>query len=41
MRPLDGMGLWEAWYLAMDGDTPREFVTSLAAYMHSCKIDTW
>ena len=28
-RDLDGMGLWEAWYLAMDRDGWREFATSL------------
>ena len=28
-RDLDGMGLWEAWYLAMDREKWREFATSL------------
>ena len=28
-KDLDGMGLWEAWYLAMDRDGWREFATSL------------
>ena len=28
-RDLDGMGLWEAWYLAMDREKWREFTTSL------------
>ena len=28
-RDLDGMGLWEAWYLAMDRQKWREFATSL------------
>ena len=28
-RDLDGMGLWEAWYLVMDRDKWREFATSL------------
>ena len=28
-RDLDGMGLWEAWYLAMDWEKWREFATSL------------
>ena len=28
-RDLDGMGLWEAWYLAMDSEKWREFATSL------------
>ena len=28
-RDLDGMGLWEAWYLAVDREKWREFATSL------------
>ena len=28
-RDFDGMGLWEAWYLAMDREKWREFATSL------------
>jgi len=28
-RDLDGMGLWEAWYLAMDRDRWKEFATIL------------
>ena len=28
-RDLDGMDLWEAWYLAMDREKWREFATSL------------
>ena len=30
-RDLEGMGLWEVWYLAMDRKKWREFATSLAA----------
>ena len=28
-RDLDGIGLWEAWYMAMDREKWREFATSL------------
>ena len=28
-RDLDGLGLWEAWYLATDREKWREFATSL------------
>ena len=28
-RDMDGTGLWEAWYLAMDRERWREFATSL------------
>ena len=28
-KDLDGMGFWEAWYLAMDREKWREFTTSL------------
>ena len=28
-RDLDGMGLWEAWYLAMGREKFTEFATSL------------
>ena len=35
-RNLDVMGLWEAWYLAMDRDCWREFATCLCCSRVRC-----